>query len=103
MQQPAGDVQPLPHAARVRLDALALPPLEPHELEQLVDPGALAATVDRDTGRRSTEVVERRQAVVQPAVAAEDVPDAPPHLPGVLARRRSPSTRAVPTSGAAAW
>ena len=39
--KPAGDVEPLAHAARVALDPLLLTALEPDELEQLVDPRPL--------------------------------------------------------------
>ena len=50
VEQPAGDVQPLAHAARVRLDALPLAAAEADHVQQLVDPPALLA--DRHACRR---------------------------------------------------
>ena len=42
VQQPAGDVQPLPHAPGVALDPVVLPAGQPDQLEQLGDPRASA-------------------------------------------------------------
>ena len=62
VQQAARDVQPLPHAARVALDPLLLAALQADELEQLVDPGPLAARVDGVELGEIAQVVERRRA-----------------------------------------
>src|SRR6185503_14832877 len=84
VQEPAGDVQPLAHAARVALDPLLLAALEPDELEQLLDPRPLAARLDAVELREVAQVVERREALVEAAVAAEHVADALPHPARVL-------------------
>ena len=75
VEQAAGDVEALPHAAGVPLDALFLTALQPDHLEQLVDPRPLALRVDAVELGEVAQVVERREPLVQPAVAAEDVPD----------------------------
>ena len=80
VQDPARDVQPLAHAARVALDALLLAALEPDELEQLVDPHALRLARHAVELGEVAQVVERREALVEAAVAAEDVADPLPHL-----------------------
>src|SRR5688572_27295820 len=74
----------LPHAAGVALDALLLAALQADHLEQLVDPGALALRLDAIELREIPEVVERREPLVEPAVAAEDVSDALAHPVRVL-------------------
>src|SRR6185503_16861648 len=84
VQEPAGDVQPLAHAARVALDPLLLAALEPDELEQLLDPRPLAARLDAVELREVAQVVERREALVEAPVAAEHVADALPHPARVL-------------------
>ena len=84
VEQPAGDVQALPHPAGVALDALLLAPLQADELEQLVDPGALALRLHAVELGEVAEVVDRREPLVEPAVAAEDVPDPLPDPARVL-------------------
>ena len=75
VQQAARDVQPLPHAARVALDPLPLAPVELHQLEELTDPGALLAGGHGVELGEVLQVVQRREPLVEPAVAAEDVAD----------------------------
>ena len=84
VEQPPGDVEALAHPAGVALDPLLLAALEPDELQELGDPGALDVRVDAVELREVAEVVERGQPLVQAAVAAEDVPDPLPHPVGVL-------------------
>src|SRR5207253_3909443 len=81
---PARDVQPLAHAARVALDALLLTASQPDELQHLVDALPLPMAGDAVELREVAEVVVGRKALVQPAVASEDVADPPPHLARVL-------------------
>ena len=69
-------MQPLAHAARVRLDALALPAVEADELGQLADPRALVAGRDAVDVGEEAQVVEAGEPVVEAALAAEDVADA---------------------------
>ena len=75
MQEPAGDVEPLPHPARVPLDALALAPGQPDELEQLRNPPLLHLRRHPVQLREVAQVVQPAQPLVGAAVAAEDVPD----------------------------
>jgi hypothetical protein len=79
VQEAARDVQPLAHAARVALDALLLAALQADELEQLVDAGALRARLDGVELGEVAQVVQRRQPLVEAAVAAEDVADVLAH------------------------
>ena len=84
VQQAAGDVEPLAHAARVPLDPLLLAAREPDELEQLLDPRPLAAGLDAVELGEVAQVVERGEPLVEAAVAAEDVADPLPHPARVL-------------------
>jgi hypothetical protein len=54
-----------------------------HQLQQLLDAGTLLACRHAVQLREVLEVVERRQAFVQTAIAPEDVPHVPPDLLGV--------------------
>ena len=102
VQQPARDVQPLPHAARVALDPLLLAAGQADQLEQLVDPRASAPAAARRRARRSSGGCRGGEPLVEAALAAEDVADALAHLARVLdhvvAEHASPS----PRSGSAA-
>ena len=80
MDDPARDVQPLAHAARVALDALLLASGEADELEHLVDPLALPAAGHAVELGEVAQVVVGREPLVEPAVAAEDVADPLAHL-----------------------
>ena len=84
VEDAARDVQSLAHAARVALDALLLPALQPDELEHLVDAHALRLAGDAVQLGEVAEVVARREALVEAAVAAEDVADPLPHLARIL-------------------
>src|SRR5262249_22997103 len=59
---------------------LLLAPGQPDEVEQLGDAPSLVARRDGVQLREVAEVVEGRQPLVEPAVAAEDVADPLPHL-----------------------
>ena len=102
VKQPPGDVEALAHATGVALDALLLTPGEADELEQLGDPPPLFARGNRVELGEVAQVVERGEPLVETALAAEDVSDPLPDLPGVLddvvARGPAPS----PRSGSAA-
>src|SRR5204862_3837991 len=74
VQEPASDVQPLAHPARVRLDTFVLAAAEPDDLEQLVDARLLRPQRDAVDVGEEAKVVERRDAVVQPLVADEHIP-----------------------------
>ena len=89
VQDPARDVQPLAHAARVALDALLLAALQADELEHLVDPVALCLAGDAVELGEVAEVVVRGEPLVEPAVAAEDVADPLANLARVRRRRRA--------------
>jgi len=84
VQDPARDVEPLAHSARVALDALLLAALQPDQLEDLVDPRPLRLAGDAVELCEVAEIVARREPLVEPAVAAEDVADPLPHLASVL-------------------
>src|SRR5205085_10741438 len=84
VEQAAGDVQPLPHAARVALDALLLATGEPDEVEQLGDPPLLLAGGHAVELGEVAQVVETGQPLVDTSIAAEDVADPLPHLAGAL-------------------
>ena len=62
VEQAAGDVQPLAHAARVALDALVLAARQADQLEQLVDPPPLVAGRRRRRARRSSAGCRARRA-----------------------------------------
>ena len=98
VQDPARDVQPLAHAARVALDALLLAALQADELEHLVDPEPLRLAGDAVELGEVAEVVVRGEPLVEAAVAAEDVADPLAHLARV-ATTSWPSTRASPLVG----
>ena len=83
VQQPAGDVQPLPHAAGEALDALLLAAGEADHLEQVADPLPLLARGDAVQLGEVAQVVERVEPFVEAAVAAEDVADVAADLAGV--------------------
>ncbi len=84
VEEPAGDVEPLPHAPRVALDTLLLAAVEPDQLEQLSDARPLAVRIDAVQLGEVAQVVERREPLVEPAVAAEDIADALPDPPRIL-------------------
>src|SRR5256885_5285756 len=84
VQEPAGDVQALAHTARVALAPLLLASGQPDELEQLGDPRALLLRRHRVELGEVAEVVETGEALVEPALAAEDVADPLAHLARVL-------------------
>ena len=79
-------MQPLAHAARIRLDPLALAAGQPDEVEQLGDAPALLAHRHAVQVGEIAEVVERGEPVVEASVAAEDVADAAPDFARVLRR-----------------
>src|SRR5207244_13360375 len=70
VQQPARDVEALAHAARVRLDPFALATFEADQLEELRDARALLAHGHSVEICEVAQVVERREPVVEAAVAA---------------------------------
>ena len=74
-------MKPLPHAARVALDPLALAPSEPYEVQHEVDPPPLLTWLDAVQLGEVAEVVERGQPLVEATVTAEGVADATAHLP----------------------
>jgi hypothetical protein len=80
VEEPTGDVQPLAHPPRIALDPLLLATGEADQVEQLVDPPPLLPRRDRVQLGEVAQVVVGREALVQPAVAAEDVADPPAHL-----------------------
>jgi hypothetical protein len=80
VQDPARDVQPLAHAARAPLDALALAARQADEVEQLRDAAPLVARRDAVELGEVAKVVVAGEAVLEATVAAEDVADPPPHL-----------------------
>src|SRR5205085_5903061 len=80
VEDSACDVKSLAHAAGVALDPLPLTPRESDELQHLGDPATLVARVDSVELGEVAEVVEPGKAVVEPALAAEDVADPPPNL-----------------------
>src|SRR5205807_9837340 len=84
VQEPARDMEPLPHAARIALDALVLAAAEPDEVEELGDAALLLAGRHAVELGEVAEVVERGEPLVDPAVPAEDVADPPAHLARVL-------------------
>ena len=84
VQDPARDVQPLPHAAGEALDPFLLAALQADELQDLVDPQPLGLARDAVELGEVAEIVVRREPFVEPAVAAEDVADP---LPDGRARR----------------
>ena len=65
VQQPARDVEPLAHAARVALDALLLAAREADELEQLGDPRLLLARRDGVELGEVAQVVEAGEPLVE--------------------------------------
>lgn len=83
VEQTAGDVEALPHAARIALDPLLLPARQAHQVEEFGDAPLLLAGADPVQLGEVPEVVERGEPVVQAAVAAEDVPDATAYGDGV--------------------
>ena len=87
---------------RVALDPLLLAALQADQLEQLVDPRALAARVDAVELGEVAQVVERREPLVEAAVAAEDVADPLAHPARVLDDVVAEHARACPRSGSAA-
>src|SRR5581483_4590295 len=84
VEDPARDVEPLPHPARVALDPLLLAARQPDELEHLVDPPPLRLPGDAVQLGEVAQVVESREPLVQAAVAAEHVADALSDLPRVV-------------------
>ena len=80
VQQPAGHVQALLHPPRVALDPLLLAPLQPDELEQLLDPGPDSLAGNAVELGEVAQVVEPREPLVDAALAAEDVADPLAHL-----------------------
>jgi len=84
VEDPARDVQPLAHAARVALDAFLLAALQPDELEHLVDSLALSMSRDAVQLGEVAEVVVGGKPLVEAAVAAEDVADPLAHLARVV-------------------
>jgi hypothetical protein len=101
VEDPARDVKALPHPARVALDALALAALQVDELQHPRRSRPLLAAGDAVELGEVAEVVERREPLVQAAVAAEHVADPLAHLARV-ATTSWPSTRASPRSAGAA-
>lgn len=83
VEQTAGDVEALPHAARVALDALLLPAQEADQVEEFGDAALLLAGGDAVQLGEVAEVVECGEPVVQAPVAAEDVPDPTAYGDGV--------------------
>ena len=77
-------MESLAHAARVALDAFLLAPVETDHLEQLADARPLLPRVDPVELGEVAQVVERREALVEAAVTAEDVADALAHPVRVL-------------------
>ena len=102
MQQAARDVEPLPHAAAVALDPLALAAVEPDEPEQLLDPRPLAPRLDAVELGEVAQVVERGEPLVEAAVAAEDVADLLAHAPRVADDVVAEHVRAARPSGSGA-
>jgi hypothetical protein len=84
VQQAARDVQALLHPARVALGALVLASLEADDLEQLLDPAPLFARGDAVELGEVAEVVVAGEALVDAALAAEDVADPLAHLVRLL-------------------
>ena len=91
-------MEALAHAARVPLDPLLLPALQPDEFEQLFDPSALPPGLDPVQLREVAQVVERREPLVEAAVAAEDVAD-PLRTQRASSTTSRPRTRACPDVG----
>ena len=77
-------MQALLHPARVALGALVLAALEPDELEQLLDALLLDLRGHAVELGEVAQVVVAGEPLVDAALAAEDVPDALPHLARVL-------------------
>ena len=75
VEQAAGDMQPLPHAARVPLHLLLLPAGQPDHVQQGVDPRPLGSGLDSVQLGEEAEVVEGADPVVQAPLAAEHVAD----------------------------
>lgn len=75
VQQTAGDVQTLPHPARVALDTFPLPVGQADQVEEFGDPALLLAWFDPVQLGEVAQVVEGGEPVVQAPVAAEDVTD----------------------------
>ena len=84
VDEPARDVHPLAHSARIALDPLLLTAVQPDELQQLVDPAGLVARRDAVELGEVAEVVVRGQPLVEAALAAEHIAHLSPHLLGVL-------------------
>ena len=84
VQQAASDVQALLHPPRVALGPLVLAPIEPDELDQLLDPCLLFTRGDPVELGEVAQVVVAREPLVDPALAAEDVADPFSHLARLL-------------------
>ncbi len=74
-----GQAQPLPHAARHRLDVSVALVGQADDLEQLVDHGRPTVGGDAVAAGEEVEVLPHAQVVVD-AVEVRHVADAPPHL-----------------------
>ena len=100
VQQAAGDVQPLPHAARVALDPLLLAAGRARPARAARRCAAFCSR-GRDAVQLGevAQVVQPGQPLVEPAVAAEDVADPPAYLARRPSTTSCPSTRAVPEVG----
>ncbi len=98
VQQRAGDVQALHHAARVALDLLLPAVGQAHELEQVRDALARDLGIDVVQAGEVAQVVLPGKAPVEPPLAAEDEADHAPDDPP-LGPRPCPSHAPCPPSG----
>ena len=84
MQETPRDVQTLLHAAGVALGPLVLAPLQPHELQQLLDSLLLETGWNAVQLREVAQVVVAGQPLVDAALAAEDVANPLANLARIL-------------------
>ena len=84
VQEAAGDVQPLLHAARVPLRPLVLAAFQPDEVEQLLDPALLRPRRHAVELGEVAKIVVPGEPFIDAALAAEDVANPLANLARIL-------------------